>query len=342
MEKNRQSKSKWLNARRIACLVLAAWPLAAGAQQLEGKYRTNGTEVQGAFEPLRQVLQASSAVVYDGWKPFVYGVVVSEDGYILTKASELEDRKTLTVRVDDKNYEEVQVLGSDVEWDVALLKIDASGLEPVTWGDDEEVVHGTWIVSNGATSRTRRRARIGIISANAREVGAGVPVVLGVRLSADDEQIVIEEVTEGTGAEKAGVKKGDILVSAKGVELESREGLMELLKEMEPGDVLALTVERDGERLELEVELSARHKVFTAPATRNQKMSGRVSSRRTNFPRVLQHDIALSERSVGGPLLDLEGRCLGMNIARATRSETYAIPARELQLIFGELLDESR
>ena len=204
MEKNRQSKSKWLNARRIACLVLAAWPLAAGAQQLEGKFRTNGTEVQGAFEPLRQILQASSAVVYDGWKPFVYGVVVSEDGYILTKASELEDRKTLTVRVDDENYEEVQVLGSDVEWDVALLKIDASGLEPVTWGDDEEVVHGTWIVSNGATSRTRRRARIGIISANAREVGAGVPVVLGVRLSADDEQIVIEEVTEGTGATSGG------------------------------------------------------------------------------------------------------------------------------------------
>ena len=68
-------------------------------------------------------------------------------------------------------------------------------------------------------------------------------------------------------------------------------------------------------------------------------MSGRFSGRRTNFKRVLQHDIGLSERTVGGPLLDLNGRCVGMNIARANRSETFAVPAKELRELIVELRD---
>ena len=98
-----------------------------------------------------------------------------------------------------------------------------------------------------------------------------------------------------------------------------------------PGDTLAVEFERDGKVESAEVKLSARHKVFEAPKTRNDGMSGRTSERRTNFERVLQHDVALSERSVGGPLLDLDGRCIGMNIARANRAETFAIPAKELR-----------
>ena len=121
----------WVSVKRLSFLAMALWPLAAGAQQLEGKYRLNGSEVKASFEPLREVLQGSSAVLYDGWKPFVYGVVVSQDGYILTKASELDEHGTLTIRVDDTLYEEVQVVATDTEWDVALLKVDAEDLEPV-------------------------------------------------------------------------------------------------------------------------------------------------------------------------------------------------------------------
>ena len=163
----------WVSVKRLSFLAMALWPLAAGAQQLEGKYRLNGSEVKASFEPLREVLQGSSAVLYDGWKPFVYGVVVSQDGYILTKASELDEHGTLTIRVDDTLYEEVQVVATDTEWDVALLKVDAEDLEPVIWSEDQDVGHGTWVVSNGATSRLRRRAQIGIISANSREIGGG-------------------------------------------------------------------------------------------------------------------------------------------------------------------------
>ena len=59
-----------------------------------------------------------------------------------------------------------------------------------------------------------------------------------------------------------------------------------------------------------------------------------------NFKRILQHDIGLSERSVGGPLLDLDGRCVGMNIAYANRAETFAIPTKELREVFDKLRGE--
>jgi serine protease Do len=56
---------------------------------------------------------------------------------------------------------------------------------------------------------------------------------------------------------------------------------------------------------------------------------------------VLQHDILGSSKIVGGPLLDLEGRCLGMNIARANRAESFAIPVEDLREIAGRLMKQS-
>lgn len=342
MEKNRKSKLSWKSARGLAVAWVLAGALSADAQlQLEAQYRTNGTEVQVSFEPLREVLQESSAAIYDGWKWFCYGVVVSPDGYILTKASELEERKEISVRVGTEHYKEVTVVGMDAGWDVALLKVDAEGLKPVSWIEGEEPRHGTFVVSNGATSRSRRRARLGVISANSRKVGGDSAVVLGVQLTADGEGVVIEAVSEDSGAEKAGLQKEDVLLKADGKEIASREVLMEILKGKAPGDKLEVEFERDGKVESAEVELSARHKVFESPKSRNDGMSGRTSDRRTNFERVLQHDIALSERSVGGPLLDLDGHCLGMNIARANRAETFAIPAKELREVFERLRDEA-
>lgn len=321
---------------------LLGCPLTAGAQlQLEAKYRTNGTEVQASFEPLREVLQETSAVIYDDWKWFCYGVVVSPDGYILTKASELEGREAINLRVGEEQFKDVTVVGIDAQWDVALLKVDAADLKPVSWLEGEEPGHGAFVVTNGTTSRSRRRARVGIISANSRQVGDDSAVVLGVQLKADGDGVVIEAVSEESGAAEAGLKKDDVLLKADGREIANRDALMEILKGKAPGDTLAVEFERDGKVESAEVKLSARHKVFEAPKTRNDGMSGRTSERRTNFERVLQHDVALSERSVGGPLLDLDGRCIGMNIARANRAETFAIPAKELRAVFEKLRDEA-
>ena len=103
-----------------------------------------------------------------------------------------------------------------------------------------------------------------------------------------------------------------------------------MLKKKQPGDKVAIELTRDKKKLRLDVELSAREEEMT----RNDQMSGgedQLSARRSEFPRVIDHDTPLTKVSVGGPLLNLDGVCIGMNIARASRVATFAIPARELR-----------
>jgi serine protease Do len=57
---------------------------------------------------------------------------------------------------------------------------------------------------------------------------------------------------------------------------------------------------------------------------------------------VIQHDIIGDKSIVGGPLLDLDGRCLGMNIARANRAESFAIPVEDLKALAGKLMKAAK
>ena len=341
-------KLKWNWARNSSFAALGLSIQLATAQQqlgqLEGEFRLNGKETWKAFDPIREVLQASSAVIYEGWKSIGYGVVVSSDGYLVTKASEIEGLEELSVRIDRNHFKEVRVVASTVEWDVALLKVEAEGLSMIEWAEMEPE-HGSWVVSNGSTTRRDRRVRVGIISANAREVGGGrAPVVLGVSLDTGEESegLTIQKVHKDSGADEAGIETGDMILEMDGVQVGNMEELQAVLNEKEPGDKLRMRVKREEEELDFEVELKKRESVFEEKKTRNDAMSGRVSKRRTNFPRVIQTDLPLSVRSVGGPLLDLDGRCVGMNIARANRCETFAIPSKELLAVVEDLMNSHR
>jgi serine protease Do len=173
-----------VNANWIFSIASVGLTLAAAAQQsLDSAYRTTGAAVVAAFEAQRQILQTSSAVMLDGRKEIGYGVVISADGHILTKASEVLGAKALAVAVDQAHFREVRVLAVDATWDVALLKIEASGLVPVAYAPTSAVPQGTWVVANGATTRTARRLLAGIVSAKIREIPASGGAALGVVLN---------------------------------------------------------------------------------------------------------------------------------------------------------------
>jgi serine protease Do len=318
----------------VGCLL----PQSAGAfQSLRSDLRKNGSVTMRAFEPLRAVLQQSSAVVYDGRKPVAYGTVVDAGGWIVTKASEIAGRKKLVVRVGARKFSSVEVAATDDRWDVALLKIDAVDLVPVRWSEAGEPKQGTWVVTNGATTRSKRRALAGIISANARALPATGGVALGVVLDAGTAKAKISEVVKKSGAEKAGVKAGDVIVALDGKKVGKREELIKLLEARKPGDRVRLRCLRQGKEIELDVELMPKEGMFEGPKSRQDKMSGRFSKRRSGFPRVIQHEILGDRTTVGGPLIDLSGRCVGVNIAQANRAESFAIPAREMRELVARL-----
>lgn len=328
--------------KTIIILLALVGPLHA-QQSLESDYRTTGNAVVAAFEPQRAVLQKSSAVMLDGRKEIAYGIVISEDGHILTKASEIEAVKTLGVTVDTVRYKDVRVVATDPKWDVALVKIEAAGLVPVVYAPTSDIRQGSWLVGNGASSRSIRRALPCVVSAKSREIPTGgtgplAGVALGVGLVENAEHLEISEVAEKGGAKQAGLEKGDVILAIDGKKVSKKEDIAGILKDHSSGSSVKVTIRRGKEEKTLEVKLMARSEMMGPQMNRNDQMSGDVSKRRTGFPRIIQTDLLANSASVGGPLIDLEGRCVGMNIARANRSESFAIPVEELK----ELADRLR
>lgn len=327
-----------MNANIPLLLLALALPTTSHAvQSLESELRKNGETVVSVFEDQRAVLQKSSALVRDGRKDLCYGVVVSADGYILTKASEIEKVSSISVIVDETKFDNARIVATDPTWDVALLKADASGLQPVAYASGSDLAQGTWVVANGASSSLRRRALPGIISAKPREIPASGGIALGVLLKKDSKALEIEEVNEKGGAQEAGLRKGDVITALDGSKVSKIEEMAAFMKDKKAGSMVKVTIRRDGKEQVLEVRLTAKGELMDEKS-RNDQMSGRFSRRRTGFPKIIQHDILGNEESVGGPLLDLDGRCVGMNIARADRAQSFAIPVENLKEIAERLI----
>lgn len=327
--------------RTLASLFLALVLPAAAQQSLETTFRTSGQTVMAAFEPVRKVLQSSSALIAEGRDESGYGTVVSADGYLLVKASEIEPLKQPKVTIDKTVYQNARIVATDREWDVALMKIDAADLTPVVFADSSNLPEGTWIVVNGVSSRFARRALAGIISANAREISASGGAALGVVLKQDTKALEIEEVSEKSGAKEAGLQKGDVILAVEDKPVKEIKELAELLKDRKAGTMVKVTWRRGEEEMSAQVRLASKSEMFHLEVNRNDMMSGDFSKRRSGFPRVLQHDVMGNSKVMGGPVLNLDGKCVGMNIARANRAETFAIPVEELKGIIANLMKKA-
>ena len=66
-------------------------------------------------------------------------------------------------------------------------------------------------------------------------------------------------------------------------------------------------------------------------------MSGPVSKRKDNFPMIIQHDLPLPKEAMGGPLFDLQGKCIGINIARVDRVTVFSLPAYIVKKMIADL-----
>lgn len=100
------------------------------------------------------------------------GVIISEDGYIITNHHVIEDANSVTVTLRDGTTSyTAAVIGSDSENDIALLKVDAKGLTPATFGDSSNLAVGDYVVAIGnPLGELGGTVTDGIISALARDV----------------------------------------------------------------------------------------------------------------------------------------------------------------------------
>jgi len=96
------------------------------------------------------------------------GVIVSEDGYIVTNNHVVHDATDVTVTLSDERSFDAEIVGTDEKTDLAILKIDAPDLLPAELSDSEDVQVGEWVLAMGNPFGLAHTVTAGIISAKGR------------------------------------------------------------------------------------------------------------------------------------------------------------------------------
>tara|TARA_R110002072_G_scaffold4663_2_gene32355 strand:+ start:17452 stop:18891 length:1440 start_codon:yes stop_codon:yes gene_type:complete len=103
------------------------------------------------------------------------GFIISDDGYIITNHHVVANADRITVTLTDRREFTAEVIGSDELSDVALIRIDASDLRTVRFGDSEKVRVGEWVLAIGSPFGLEFSAAAGIVSAKSRNVPSRGP-----------------------------------------------------------------------------------------------------------------------------------------------------------------------
>jgi serine protease Do len=98
------------------------------------------------------------------------GFIITADGYILTNAHVVDGADEITVRFTDKREFKAKVIGADRRTDIAVIKIDASGLPAVKFGDPTKLRVGEWVVAIGSPFGFENTVTAGIVSAKGRSL----------------------------------------------------------------------------------------------------------------------------------------------------------------------------
>ncbi len=259
------------------------------------------------------------------------GVIISEDGYIVTNNHVVDSATKLRVKLNDGREFDARIIGADPATDVALIKVEAEGLPTLPFGSSDDLRLGEWVLAIGYPMELQSTITAGIVSAKARRLGAlpsqfsiesfiqtdaavnpgnsggalvntrgelvgintiiktstgsyvgysfAVPetivrkvvvdlkesgvvqrAVLGISFRAIDQSFVdqmgeqtgidriggiyVATVTEEGAASEAGLRKGDVILSVDGVEVNTSAVFLEQIGKRRPGDEITIKVRR--------------------------------------------------------------------------------------------------
>ena len=265
------------------------------------------------------------------------GFILSSDGYVLTNNHVVDGADTVTVRLQDRRTLKAKVIGTDPNYDIALLKVEASGLPAVSIGDSRTLKPGQWVLAIGSPFGLDYTVTQGIVSAVGRNLGSGdqpytsfiqtdVPInrgnsggplfnlqgqvvginsqiysntggylgvsfsipidvamnavqqikdhgyvtrgQLGVQIKGVDSDVakalkldsargaIVAVVNDGSGAAKAGIQPGDIILSYNNQPIQDAASLPPLVGMTKPGTRVPVEILRDGKKQTLQVTIS--------------------------------------------------------------------------------------
>ena len=340
----------------LFALLIATTPLFAADAKSDDKGKRLLNKL---FEPALAAAADSTARLQVDGKDVILGTVVSKDGLILTKGSELigkdgklkENVSCLLPALHDGSAFDVTVKGYHPGSDLMLLKVDLDkDLTPVKFADPKAAEPGNWVAVPGpktAGAETLEPIAVGVVSSASRHLYLPESRIenanrgfLGIIFEASNDitNTRIDEV-KNESAKKAGLKKGDAIVGLNDRAVKNRDEIFDVMNLTRPGETLSVKVKRKGKDGDEELTF----KVTTIPpalmdrGALQNSMGSNLSDRRGGFSKVIQHDTVLTPKQCGGPLVDLEGHVLGINIARAGRVETWTLPADVIEPVLTDL-----
>ena len=291
-------------------------------------------ELRGALpeESLREAALSTVEILAaaDAPEMLMLGARISPQS-VVAKLSLLRPGEAVFGRFADGGIRALRVVSRDVAADLVLLEPAVVGSLPPLGklsvaeprrgdvvfavagfaGDGRSCkVSGPGIISRVGHTEPRVAARLGLVLENVSD-GSGLRVR--------------EAAANGPGA-IAGLRMGDVLHGLQGKPTADLSEFAAALEPFQPGDWLELELGRAGQ--EIRVMVQAGHdpaKEFD----RREFLDGRlgaVSSRRTGFVGLIQHDAAVEPWQCGGLLLSSEGRILGWNVVRRSREATFGWP----------------
>lgn len=291
---------------------------------------TDGPQVRAAFRDVIEDASQATVCIHCDNKHAAIGGVIRSDGWIVTKATPLCG--SLAVVLPDGRKLEAKTVAESGEYDLALLKVDANNLPTLDMSVADAPAVGSWLASVG---RSRDPLAVGVVSVPPRAIPPQAGV-LGVQL--EEELPLVVRVFPDSAADEAGVEERDRILRVNGKSTPTREKLREIVGAFNPGDEVDLVVEREGKSLNLKATLGGTFPGMMGRSDFQNNLGGKLSVRRFGFPLAFQHDTVLRPSDCGGPVVDVDGRVVGFNIARAGRTESYALPVSVVQQVVGKLM----
>ena len=285
-------------------------------------------EFNEAIKPAIATAAKSTVRVWSGSRRLAYGTVVGDGRKILTKWSEVA-RARVDLRVDAGDESRaVKLAGVYQDEDLVLLEIEGKPLTPVSWSFEAPKLGG-FLAAPQPDGRLAAFGVVSVLSRNLRDTDLAYLGVIG-EPGFTGQGVKIKEVDAKSGAHAAGLKPGNVILK---VGERPISGLLELknaLTGVAPGAKVSLLVEANGGESKIEVTVGNRPQLpqyANGRLEQMERMGGPVSQVRDSFTQVIQTDMRPKPNQVGGPVVDLQGRVLGITMARADRTRSFVMAA---------------
>lgn len=288
------------------------------------EHRTQGAAQSAVVRHLGETLRGDVIEIVNGGVPVGLATVVDDGGHAVAKATILPPQPKC--RLSDGSIVAVDVMGADKAFDLAVLRLPEKAHRPVAWTSRiAPVAPGTVTVAVGAHGGI---LSLGIVSAGPRRLSqANHPVYdLPLRVKAAAPGLsghvsqagafVLDSIDDLAAA--AGLKPADRLISIAGHRIAAQADVPEAVRNRASGDLVEVVFVSGAETLTTRLPLRADAGVWGG------------TFRSDHFPVALEYSPAVLIDQCGGPLVDLDGKLIGLTVGSPAVHAGWGIPVTEV------------